>query len=74
MEMRKTDYCRKMDGAGRIVVPSNLRDYLHMAEGDIMDFYIFETDGRTFLAVECINLESEVERAKRILRENGIEI
>lgn len=74
MDMKKTDYSRKIDGAGRIVVPSKLRDYLHMSENDMLDFYIFEVDGRTFLAVECQGLESDVDRAKRILRENGIEI
>ena len=55
-----TDYTRKLDSAGRMVIPSK--------------FYLVEEEGRTYLAVECPKMESEIERAKRVLREAGIQI
>lgn len=72
--MTKTEYSRKLDSAGRLVIPSKLRDTLGLCTGDELEFYIIEEDGRTYLAVECPKMESEVERAKRVLREAGIEI
>lgn len=70
--MTKTEYSRKLDSAGRLVIPSKLRDTLGLCTGDELEFYIIEEDGRTYLAVECPKMESEVERAKRVLREAGI--
>lgn len=72
--MTQTEYSRRIDATGRIVVPSQLRTQLQIHPGDNHDFYIHEIDGRTFLCIECFNLENEIERAKRILRENGISI
>lgn len=72
--MTKTEYSRKLDSAGRLVIPSKLRDTLGLCTGDELEFYIIEEDGRTYLAVECPKMESEVERAKRVLREAGIQI
>lgn len=70
--MTKTEYSRKLDSAGRLVIPSKLRDTLGLCTGDELEFYIIEEGGRTYLAVECPKMESEVERAKRVLREAGI--
>ena len=71
--MIQTEYIRKLDSNGRVVVPSQLRDQLDLRPGDPCTFYIHEeADGRTFLCVECPRVESEVEKAKRILREAGL--
>lgn len=72
--MRQTEYSRRMDTSGRIVVPARLREDLKMATGDDLTFFIHEMDGRTFLCVEAVNLENEIDRAKRILREAGIDV
>ena len=70
--MKATDYCRRLDSSGRLVVPSKLREELRMEVGDMYDFYIHELNGKTYLCVECYRKEDEIERAKRILREAGI--
>jgi AbrB family looped-hinge helix DNA binding protein len=72
--MRQTEHCRKIDANGRIIIPSQLRDELNIKAGDIHNFFIHEFEGKTYLCIECYNLESEVERAKRILREAGIKV
>ena len=72
--MKQTEYSRRLDSSGRLVVPSKLREELEMEVGDIYDFFIYEHGGRTYLCVECFRKEDEIERAKRILREAGIEV
>ncbi len=70
--MRETEYSRRLDASGRLVIPVKLREELCMETGDDYTFFIHENKGRTFLCVECYNKENEIERAKRILREAGI--
>lgn len=70
--MKQTEYARRVDSSGRIIIPSQLRDQLDIRPGDTMDFYLHEENGRTFLCVECVRVEDEVEKAKRILREAGL--
>ena len=72
--MKQTEYSRKVDSNGRVIVPSQLRDQLDIRPGDLLDFYIHEESGRTFLCFECFRVEDEIERAKRILREAGISL
>ena len=72
--MRETEFARKIDSTGRIIIPSQLRNQLNIRSGDTHTFFLYNEDGRTFLCIECFNLENEVEKAKRILRENGIKI
>lgn len=72
--MRKTEYSRRLDSSGRLVIPSKLREELRMEVGDIYDFFIHEQNGKTYLCVECFRKEDEIERAKRILAEAGIQI
>ena len=70
--MEDTGYSRRMDPSGRLVVPAKLREALNMSAGDDYVFYTFQYEGSTYLCVECHNIENEIERAKRILREAGI--
>jgi bifunctional DNA-binding transcriptional regulator/antitoxin component of YhaV-PrlF toxin-antitoxin module len=72
--MIETEYTRKLDACGRLVVPVKLRERMGMEIGDNYRFYVHELDGKTYLCVECYRKEEEIERAKRILREAGIEI
>ena len=72
--MRETEYSRRLDSSGRLVIPSKLREELQMEVGDEYSFYIHEHEGRTYLCVECFRKENEIEKAKRILREAGFEL
>ena len=51
--MLKTAYTRKLDTVGRLMIPSKLREELHMVNGHNYEFYIDEVDGKTFLCIEC---------------------
>lgn len=70
--MRATEYSRRLDASGRLVVPSKLREELRMEPGDEYCFFIHELNGKTYLCVECFRKEDEIEKAKRILREAGL--
>ena len=70
--MQETQYTRKLDGTGRLVVPVKLREMLKMSEGDEYTFFIHEIGTQKFLCVECYNAEDKITKAKRILREAGI--
>lgn len=70
--MQRTEYSRRLDSTGRLVLPSKLREELNIQAGDDFDFFIHKEEGKTYLCIECYHLENEIERAKRILREAGI--
>ena len=70
--MEKTEYSRKMDSGGRVVVPVQLRDKLDLRPGDEITFCLHEHEGKTYLCIECPRVENEIEKAQRILREAGL--
>lgn len=72
--MKETEFCRRVDSSGRLVIPSKLREQLKIESGDEYTFYIHEENGRTYLCVECFRIEDEIEKAKRVLREAGIQV
>ena len=72
--MVHTEYARKVDTNGRVIIPSQLRDQLDIRPGDAMEFFIHEENGKTYLCIECYRVEDEIEKAKRILREAGIKV
>ena len=69
--MKQTEYARRLDSNGRLVIPSALRDELNIQSGDTFDFFIHEQNGKTYLCIECYRVEDEIEKAKRVLREAG---
>ena len=72
--MVHTEYARKVDTNGRVIIPSQLRDQLDIRPGDTLDFYIHEDGGRTFLCFECCRVEDEIEKAKRVLEAAGFSL
>lgn len=70
--MKQTEFARRLDSSGRLVIPAKLREELHIEVGDTFDFYIHEQDGKKYLCIECFRLENEIEKAKRVLKEAGL--
>ena len=70
--MKQTEYARRLDSSGRLVIPSKLREELNIQVGDTFDFFIHEQDGKKYLCIECFRLENEIEKAKRVLKEAGL--
>jgi AbrB family looped-hinge helix DNA binding protein len=64
-QMKKTEHSRKIDSNGRVILPSQLRDELQLKPGDLAEFFVHEENGRTYLCIECPNIEDEIAKAKR---------
>lgn len=71
--METTEYSRKIDSCGRLVIPAKLREKLNIHEGENYDFSVAKIDGKTYLCIECYNVEDEIEKACQILRAAGID-
>ena len=67
--MKQTKYERKMDSAGRILIPSKLREEVGLEPGDSYTFYTHYEDGKLFLCIECDSkkIEEKIEEAKNLL-------
>lgn len=72
--MVQTEYARKVDTSGRVIIPSQLRDQLDIRPGDAMEFFIHEENGKTYLCIECYRVENEIEKAKRVLEAAGFSL
>ena len=72
--MKKTDFARYLDSVGRLVIPSKLRTQLHLDTGTECVFYIYEDNGETYLCIKCPKQETELERAIKIIQQNGLKI
>lgn len=69
--MQDTQYARKLDSSGRLVIPVRLREELGLQVGDLCQFYLYQENGKRYL---CIEVENELERAKRMLESNGYQV
>ena len=73
ISMEKIDAARKIDTAGRIMIPAPIRKKYGIQVGDIYDFYIHETDnGETYLAIKCPQVSDEILNAMEVLRNAGM--
>lgn len=72
MSFEPTEYSRKLDSVGRLVIPSKLRNSMRLELGEEYPFYTHvDEHGQSWLCIPCPGEETEVDRAKRILEENG---
>ena len=69
--MQDTQHARKLDSSGRLVIPARLREELGLQVGDLCQFYLHQENGKRYL---CIEVENEIERAKRMLEANGYQV
>ena len=72
--MRQTEFARKLDSLGRLVIPAPLRAQLNIETGAVYDFYVEEIGDEIFLCIKCPKADAKIEEAKRILRDAGYTI
>lgn len=53
MRVDKTDFSRKLDSVGRVVIPAKLRERLGIEIGDVMDYYFIYDKDDKYLAFKC---------------------
>lgn len=70
--MESTQYSRKLDGQGRIMLPIRLREELGLKTGVEYAFYLHEEKGSKYLCIRCSDdLGIALRNAKALLEENG---
>lgn len=73
MLFEETEYARKLDTTGRLVIPAKLREKMRIEEGEIYCFYTYkDSNGQSWLCIPCPGEETEIDKAKRLLKEHGI--
>ena len=51
---------RKIDGTGRIILPKNLRNKYRLLEGDTVDYYTVNIDGKDYICIAATEQDSAV--------------
>lgn len=74
--MRNTNYSRKLDKTGRLIIPSKLREEVGMIPGQEYSFSILTKDKHTYLCIDCGIPEDKpsLEEAIKIVQESGMKV
>lgn len=74
--MKATQFSRKLDGQGRLMIPIRLREQVNLTIGKEYNFFIHEENGHIYICVDCGEAPKtmDLEEAKRIIQENGLKI
>lgn len=72
--MRSENITRRVDNLGRVVLPKNLRLRAGIADGDELEIFTEELNGRQFICLSKAGYEDpRYEIARGLLEELGIE-
>lgn len=73
MRFKETEYSRKLDTCGRLVIPSKLREAMRLEVGENYPFFTtVDEEGQSWLCIPCPGTGTEIDKAKRLLKEAGI--
>lgn len=72
--MIETQYARRLDANGRLVIPIRLREQLGLDSGEIFTFYTHVENDKTYLCIECPQNDSELQKALKVLAKNGLKV
>lgn len=72
--MAEIRYTRKLDTNGRILIPIKLREKLGMECGKEYTFEEREIDGFKYLCINCGQIVSPLEQAKKIVQAAGFKV
>lgn len=57
--MQATNFSRKLDTSGRIMIPSKLREQLGMEIGKEYDFYLATAYKHRFICIDCGTVDKQ---------------
>lgn len=68
--MTETQFSRKLDSTGRIMIPVKLREQMNLTPGQVYYFSTMEENGRKYICIDCgpAVTNEELEEAMRIIR------
>lgn len=70
--MIATKHMRRLDSLGRLVIPIKLREKLGLDAGFECNFFTHEENGKMYLCIECPEQETDLQRALKIIEQNGL--
>lgn len=76
-KMTSTNFSRKLDTTGRIMIPIRLREQMGMVPGRVYYFSTIEENGRKYICIDCgiANFSGkDVEEAVKIVEANGMKV
>ena len=71
--MQITEFSRKLDTTGRLVIPIRLREAMGLEIGQEYSFYTHEENGKKYLCIEC-PVTQKLEEAKALLKKYGYKV
>lgn len=74
--MQATQYARKLEKNGRLMIPIELRKQMNMVPSKEYSFYTCVDDGRKFICIDCgpeID-DAALKQAIQIIQESGMKI
>ena len=75
--MQVTEYSRKLEKSGRLMIPIRLREEMGLVPGKEYHFFTHIEDGHKFICIDCgpeIDTNTTLEQAMKIVQENGLKI
>ena len=69
-----TNFSRKIDSAGRIVIPSKLRDQTRLEIGKEYEFYLTEENNHLYICIDCGPMSRiyDMETINKVLASQGL--
>lgn len=75
MTLSPENTSRKLDNLGRIVIPKGLRTRLGISDGEDLEFFTMQADGKNFICLTNNHEEDPKYRAAAsVLEELGLEV
>lgn len=72
--MTETQFSRRLDSNGRLVIPIRLREKLNLSPGDELTFFIHSENNCNYLCVQCNDADDELQQAIKVLEKNGLKV
>lgn len=72
--MNNTEFSRKLDKMGRIMIPIKLREQMGLVVGENYFFSTREENGKKYICIDCgeVHPSDSLEYAMEILQANGM--
>ena len=74
--MTHTQFSRKLDESGRIMIPVKLREQMQLKPKETYHFSTLEENGRKYICIDCgpIISNSDLDKAMQIVQASGLKI
>ena len=74
--MIHTQFSRKLDESGRIMIPVKLREQMQLTPKGVYYFSTLEENGRKYICIDCgpIVSSADLDKAMQIIQASGMKV